>query len=82
MGIITFLTDFGVKDPYVGIMKGVVLGLNPNATIVDLTHQVEPGDIIQAAHIMGESFSYLSAVHNSCGCGGPRGGNEPKTDAG
>ena len=59
MGIITLLTDFGVKDPYVGIMKGVVLGLNPNAAIVDLTHQIEPGDITQAAHVIGESFSFF-----------------------
>jgi len=65
MGIITLLTDFGIKDPYVGIMKGVVLGLNPNATIVDLTHQIEPGDITQAAHVMGESFSFFppSTIH-------------------
>ena len=65
MGIITLLTDFGIKDPYVGIMKGVVLGLNPNATIVDLTHQIEPGVIAQAAHVMGESFSFFppSTIH-------------------
>lgn len=65
MGIITLLTDFGIKDPYVGIMKGVVLDLNPNATIVDLTHQIEPGDITQAAHVMGESFSFFppSTIH-------------------
>ncbi len=65
MGIITLLTDFGTKDPYVGIMKGVVLGLNPNAAIVDLTHQIAPGDITQAAHVMGESFSFFppSTIH-------------------
>jgi S-adenosylmethionine hydrolase len=65
MGIITLLTDFGIKDPYVGIMKGVVLGLNPNATIVDLTHQIEPGDIVWAAHVMEESFSFFppSTIH-------------------
>ena len=65
MGIVTLLTDFGIKDPYVGIMKGVVLGLNPNAAIVDLTHQIEPGDITQAAHVMRESFSFFppSTIH-------------------
>ena len=65
MGIITLFTDFGIKDPYVGIMKGVVLGLNPNAAIVDLTHQIEPGDVTQAAHVMGESFSFFppSTIH-------------------
>jgi len=59
MGIITFLTDFGLKDPYVGIMKGVLLGLDPGVVIVDLTHQVEPGDITGAAQIMAESFSFF-----------------------
>ncbi|HKI48948.1 MAG TPA: SAM-dependent chlorinase/fluorinase, partial [Desulfobacteria bacterium] len=59
MGIITLLTDFGLKDPYVGIMKGVILGLNPKAALVDLTHQVGPGDIVQAAHIIRESFSFF-----------------------
>ena len=51
-GIITLLTDFGLGDPYVGIMKGVILGLNPGVAIVDLTHQIEPGDIVQAAHVL------------------------------
>lgn len=59
MGIITLLTDFGLKDPYVGIMKGVILGLNPKASLVDLTHQVGPGDIVRAARIIRESFSFF-----------------------
>ena len=48
-----------------GIMKGVVLGLNPNATVVDLTHQIGPGDITRAAHVMGESFPFFppSTIH-------------------
>jgi S-adenosylmethionine hydrolase len=59
MGIITLLTDFGLKDPYVGIMKGVILGLNPKASLVDLTHQVGPGDIVQGARIIRDSFSFF-----------------------
>ncbi len=59
MNIITLLTDFGLKDPYVGIMKGVILGLNPKAALVDLTHQVGPGDVARAAHILRESFSFF-----------------------
>ena len=59
MGIITLLTDFGLKDPYVGIMKGVILGLNPAAAIVDLTHQVGPGNVTRAAHILIESFTFF-----------------------
>ena len=44
-GIITLLTDFGLKDPFVGVMKGVILGRFRNATIVDLTHEIAPQDV-------------------------------------
>lgn len=47
--IITLLSDFGHKDPYVGIMKGVILGICPTARLVDLTHQVSPQDIQEGA---------------------------------
>jgi len=51
-GIITLTTDFGLSDSYVGIMKGVILGIARNATIVDITHQIAPQDIHQAAYIV------------------------------
>ncbi len=47
--IVTLLSDFGHKDPYVGIMKGVILGICPGAQLVDLTHQVSPQDIQEGA---------------------------------
>ena len=64
-GIITLLTDFGLEDPYVGMMKGVILGLNPGAAIVDLTHQIKRGDIHQAAHVLQQSCSFFpsGAIH-------------------
>ncbi len=43
---ITLLSDFGLVDPYVGILKGVILGINPSATLIDLTHHVLPQDIL------------------------------------
>lgn len=43
--LIALVTDFGTRDPYVGAMKGVMLGLCPDATIVDLTHDVAPHDV-------------------------------------
>ena len=58
-GIITLLTDFGLEDPYVGTMKGVILGLNPRAVIVDLTHQIKPGDIAQAAHVLKNACPFF-----------------------
>lgn len=58
-GIITLTTDFGLQDPYVAIMKGVILGIAPHATIVDYTHGVEPGNIAQAAHLLRTGCQYF-----------------------
>jgi S-adenosylmethionine hydrolase len=44
--VITLTTDFGLRDPFVGIMKGVLLSICPSARLVDLTHDVEPQDIL------------------------------------
>ena len=57
--IITLLTDFGLEDTYVGIMKGVILGLNPGVAIVDLTHRIKPGDIARAAHALHQACSFF-----------------------
>jgi len=43
--IITLTTDFGARDWFVGVMKGVILGINPRAEVLDLTHEIAPGDI-------------------------------------
>lgn len=58
-GIITLITDFGLADPYVSIMKGVILGLNPGAKIIDITHELAPGDIFCAAMVLRDSFAYF-----------------------
>lgn len=49
MPIITLLTDFGAQDYFVGAMKGVILSINPGASIVDITHEIPPQDIRAAA---------------------------------
>jgi len=49
MPIITLTTDFGLKDPYVGVMKGVLLAICPEARLVDLAHDLPPGNVEQAA---------------------------------
>jgi S-adenosylmethionine hydrolase len=59
MSIITLLTDFGMEDAYVGIMKGVILRINPAATIVDISHSVAPQDIVQAAFMIPEYYPYF-----------------------
>jgi hypothetical protein len=58
-GIITLTTDFGLSDPYVAMMKGVILSINPSARIVDVTHQVGTGSIAQAALLIHETFPYF-----------------------
>ncbi|PXF59530.1 MAG: hypothetical protein C4B58_02855 [Deltaproteobacteria bacterium] len=54
--ILAFLSDFGFKDPYVGIIKAVVLGINPALRIVDISHQVAPQDVISGSFILGSAF--------------------------
>src|SRR5689334_79997 len=57
--IITLLTDFGVVDPYVGMMKGAVLSLNPAATLVDVTHEVPPQDVATGAFLLAHAAGYF-----------------------
>ncbi len=47
--IVTLLTDFGTRDGYVGAMKGVILARCPEAQLVDLAHEIEPGDVASAS---------------------------------
>jgi len=54
--LLTLLTDFGLQDAYVGIMKGVIAEINPNLQVVDLTHQIPPQDITAAR------FNLMNAV--------------------
>jgi len=52
---IVLMTDFGLHDPYVGIMKGVIAGIAPLAPVIDLTHHVSPQDIRQGAFLLETS---------------------------
>lgn len=52
------MTDFGERDDYVGAMKGVILGIAPDAQLVDISHQVEPQNIHQAASILDSVYRY------------------------
>ncbi len=76
-GIITMTTDFGLKDPYAGTMKGVILSVNPSARIVDISHQIDPGAIDTAARMLKETCPFFppGTVHLAVvdpGVGGPR----------
>ena len=58
-GIITLTTDFGLSDPYVGMMKGVILSINPNARMVDISHLIKAGDITHAANLIQDTHKYF-----------------------
>lgn len=58
-GIVTLLTDFGTRDDYVASMKGVLLTVHPGARIVDLTHDVTPQDIMEAAFTLGNCYHHF-----------------------
>lgn len=60
-GIITLTTDFGLADSYVGTMKGVILNIAPMARMVDITHDVGPQNIHQAAYIVQTFYRYFPA---------------------
>ncbi len=59
MQIITLTTDFGLKDGNVGVMKGVILGIAPQAEIVDLSHLISPQNIAEGALILFRSAPYF-----------------------
>jgi S-adenosyl-L-methionine hydrolase (adenosine-forming) len=64
MSIITITTDFGLKDWYVACMKGVILSINPKATIVDICHEIPAQDINSAAYIISNaSYFPINTVH-------------------
>lgn len=56
--IIALLTDFGLSDHYVGVLKGVISNINPNATMIDITHLIEPQNIRQGAILLQEVYPY------------------------
>jgi S-adenosyl-L-methionine hydrolase (adenosine-forming) len=59
--LLALLTDFGTRDPYVGAMKGVALGICPELSIVDLTHEIAPHDVAEGARHLRDVAPYLPA---------------------
>ncbi|MBM4067147.1 MAG: SAM-dependent chlorinase/fluorinase [Planctomycetes bacterium] len=57
--VITLLTDFGTQDAYVGIMKGVIAGINPSATVIDICHSTPPQDTFSGAYLLSTSYKYF-----------------------
>jgi S-adenosylmethionine hydrolase len=57
--IVAFLTDFGTRDHYAGTMKGVVAGLCPDASLIDITHDIAPHDVLGGALELAASYKYF-----------------------
>lgn len=75
--LITFTTDFGVTEHYVGAMKGVIYSIHPTAHIVDITNSVQSFDILDGALAISQAYSYfpkdtIHVVVVDPGVGGPR----------
>ena len=82
--IITLTTDLGYDDAYVAAVKGAVLSVNPEASIIDITHSIEPQNILQAAFILNAAYRYFpkQTIHMAIvdpGVGGEREGIILKT---
>lgn len=62
---IVLTSDFGLADEYVGVLKGVILSINPDASLVDLTHEIPPQDIRRAATLISRNHAYfpIGSIH-------------------
>src|SRR5207247_1569788 len=59
--VIALLTDFGTRDHYAGTMKGVMLGICPDVTLVDISHDLPPQDVLGAALELAATYRYFPA---------------------
>ena len=59
--VIALLSDFGTRDHYAGTMKAVVLGLCPDITLIDITHDITPHDVVEGALQLAASYRYFPA---------------------
>ena len=59
MSVLTLLTDFGTQDGFVGVMKGVIWHIAPQTKIADISHQIQPQNVMQAAQTLARIFPYF-----------------------
>ncbi|HKF21259.1 MAG TPA: SAM-dependent chlorinase/fluorinase [Candidatus Angelobacter sp.] len=57
--LVTFTTDFGLTEHYVGVMKGVIYGINPGVAILDVTNAVQPFDILDGALAISQAYTFF-----------------------
>ena len=59
MTVVTLLTDFGTQDEYVGVLKGVIISINPAVAIIDVTHGIAPQNVVAAAYALKAAYSFF-----------------------
>jgi S-adenosyl-L-methionine hydrolase (adenosine-forming) len=57
--VVTLITDFGLADHFVGVIKGVILNINPDVRIVDINHQISSYDIFEAAYTLDQTYRFF-----------------------
>ena len=63
--LLTLTSDFGLRDAYVAAMKGTILAINPQARMVDISHEITPHDVMEAAFVLSQAVPYFppESVH-------------------
>lgn len=78
MAIVSLLTDFGTRDHFVGVMKGVILSYAPDVAIVDITHDISPQNVYEASLQLALAWSYFPAGTVHCAVVDPGVGTQRK----
>jgi putative phosphoesterase len=60
-GTLSLLTDFGLKDHFIGVMKGVIIEIAPQTDVIDISHQIRPQNVQEGARMLAEAASYFPA---------------------
>jgi S-adenosylmethionine hydrolase len=65
VNLVTFTSDFGLSDPYVGEVKGVIDAVSPETRVIDITHDVKPGNVLQASFLLTGAYRFFAdgALH-------------------
>ncbi|HJU26219.1 MAG TPA: SAM-dependent chlorinase/fluorinase, partial [Rhodanobacteraceae bacterium] len=56
---VALLTDYGASGPYAGVLRAVILSINPDAAVCDITHQIAPQGVEEGAFVLAEALPYL-----------------------
>jgi len=61
MALVTFMSDFGLSDHYVAVVKGGIIAVNPAIQIIDISHLIPPSNTIHGSYVLGQAFRAFPA---------------------